>query len=247
MVQQWAVGLPQRRRVAGAGAITRASSRPDKYVPRLVTVGLAMLTLGLTACAIVLPVSASAPTAAYYLHTGFFMDHIPAGNGHKTTINLQPGDTLTWTSTDVFAAGNVIPAGTYTFTANWQKKASAQASVTFTVGYGVTCSSFANLVSWTSDVKAPPHPTTTSATTTHATDLPSGGPYHICFQFHVNSITCNGEKCPFAFVFDDKRFQAILNTPPIEVDERVLPLAGVAVMIPLMMIWRSRRRIEVNR
>ncbi len=52
---------------------------------------------------------------------------------------------------------------------------------------------------------------------------------------------------PVQFVFGAKRFQAILNTAPIEVEERVLPLAGVAVMIPLRMIWRSRRRIEVNR
>ena len=179
----------------------------------MVTVSLALLTLGLTACAIVLPVSAGAPTSAYYLHTGFVMDHTPAGTGHKTTIDLSPGMSLTWTSTDVYPAGDVIPAGTYTFTADWQKDAKARASVTFTVGYGTSCGSFANLVSWTSDVNAPPKPTTTGATTTHATDLPSGGPYHICFRIHVNSITCNGNKCPFAIVFDTSRFQAILNLP----------------------------------
>ncbi|TME93303.1 MAG: glycosyltransferase [Chloroflexi bacterium] len=243
MIQQWAVGLPQRRQPAAAGAIDQAVGVVGRqFVPRVVTVSLALLTLGLTACAIVLPVSAGAPTSAYYLHTGFVMDHTPAGTGHKTTIDLSPGMSLTWTSTDVYPAGDVIPAGTYTFTADWQKDAKARASVTFTVGYGTSCGSFANLVSWTSDVNAPPKPTTTGATTTHATDLPSGGPYHICFRIHVNSITCNGNKCPFAIVFDTSRFQAILNLPAIEVDERSLPLAGVAVMIPLLVMVRPWRR-----
>jgi cellulose synthase/poly-beta-1,6-N-acetylglucosamine synthase-like glycosyltransferase len=243
MIQQWAVGLPRRGAPAAAPAPAQIVGR--RFVPRAVTFSLALLTLGLTACAIVLPVSAA--SSAYYLHSNFFMDHNPAGSGHKTTINLSPGDTLTWTSTDVYPAGDVIPAGTYTFTADWQKDASAHASVTFTVGYGAACSSFASLVSWTSDVNAPPQPTTTGGTTTHATDLPSGGPYHICFRIHVNSITCKGAKCPLAIVFDTSRFQAILNLPAIEVSERSLPLLGVALVVPLMVAIRSRRRVEAKK
>src|SRR5581483_11233801 len=111
----------------------------------------------------VMPVTAA--TSAYYLHPPSYMDHVPAGNGQKTTVNLTAGMTLTWRSTDSYPSGYVVPAGTYSFTADWQKDASARASVTFKVGYSAgSCSSFATLVSWTSDVKAPPLPTTTSAT-----------------------------------------------------------------------------------
>ena len=60
------------------------------------------------------------------------------------------------------------------------------------------------------------------------------------------SITCSGNKCPFAIVFDTSRFQAILNLPAIEVDERSLPLAGVAVMIPLLVMVRPWRRRVVR-
>jgi hypothetical protein len=210
-------------------------------VPRLVTSGLILSVFGLAAVAVVMPVTAA--SSAYYLHPASVMNHVPAGSGQKTTIDLTPGMTLTWRSTDAYPSGYVVPAGTYSFQANWQKGASAHASVTFAVGYSAgSCSSFATLVSWSSDVHAPPLPTTTSAATTHATDLPSGGPFHICFQIHVNSITCNGAKCPFALLLDSKRFQAILNLPAIEVSERVLPVAGIVLLIPVAAGLIVRRR-----
>src|SRR5205814_8114552 len=136
-----------------------------------------------------------------YLHPPASMDHVPAGAGSKTTLNLSRGDTHTWRSTDAYPSGYVVPAGTYTFTADWQKDASAIASITFTVGYAAgSCAAFAPLVSWTSGVNAPPLPTTTGATTAHATDLPSGGPFHVCFRIRVTSITCKGARCPLALI-----------------------------------------------
>jgi len=168
---------------------------------------------------------------------------LPAGTNPKVTQNLVPGITLTWTSTDTYDSGMVIPAGTYTFTADWQKDAAAKASVTFTVGYAAgSCATFTQLVSWSSDVKAPPLPTITSGNTTSATELGQGGPFHICFRIHVNSITCRGGKCPFALVYDSKRFQAILSLPAIEVSERLLPIAWLGLLIPFGAAALVRRR-----
>jgi len=244
MIQQWAVGVPRPPRAGARGAtVTQATASTRRIVPRLVTSGLILSVFGLAAVAAVMPVTAA--TSAYYLHPASSMDHVPAGSGQKTTINLTTGMTLTWRSTDSYPSGYVVPAGTYSFTADWQKDASAHASVTFTVGYSAgSCASFATLVAWSSDVNAPPLPTTTSATTTHATDLPGGGPFHICFQIHVNSITCSSTKCPFALLLDSKRFQAILNLPAIEVSERLLPAAGLVLLIPVGAGFAIRRRRE---
>jgi hypothetical protein len=204
--------------------------------------------MALAVFAAVTPVTAA--TSAYYLHPASSMNHVAAGSGPKTTVNLLPGMTLTWRSTDAYPSGYVVPAGTYTFTADWQKDAGAHASITFTVGYSSgSCTAFTTLVSWSSDVNAPPLPTTTAATTTHATDLPAGGPFHVCFQIHVNSITCSGARCPLALLFDSSRFQAILNLPAIEVSERVLPLGVLALAIPFAAgaIVRRRRRMVSGR
>jgi cellulose synthase/poly-beta-1,6-N-acetylglucosamine synthase-like glycosyltransferase len=244
MIQQWAIGVPRPPRTAPRGAASHASPVRRRAVPRFVTAGLILSVFGLAAVAVVMPVTAA--SSAYYMHPASSMNHVPAGNGPKTTANLSPGESLTWESTDAYPSGYVVPAGTYTFTADWQKDASAHASVTFTVGYSAnSCSSFTTLVSWSSDVNAPPLPTTTTATTTQATDLPSGGPFHICFTVHVNSITCKGESCPFALLYNSARFQAILNLPAIEVSERVLPLAGLVLLLPLaagMVVRRHRSR-----
>jgi hypothetical protein len=45
-----------------------------------------------------------------------------------------------------------------------------------------------------------------------------------------------------SLVFDSKNFQAILSPPAIEVSERTLPLAGLALVIPLAMAGIVRRR-----
>jgi hypothetical protein len=82
-----------------------------------------------------------------------------------------------------------------------------------------------------------PPASTKSASTSHATDFPDGGPFHICFRFHVN-----GTNGPFAIVFDNKDFQAILKLPEIEVSEHSLPLAGAALGIPIVMAGLTRRR-----
>jgi hypothetical protein len=58
----------------------------------------------------------------------------------------------------------------------------------------------------------------------------------------VNSITCPGGKCPFALVYDSKRFQAILSLPAIEVSERLLPLAGLGLLIPFAALALVRRK-----
>jgi hypothetical protein len=242
MIQQWAIGVPRRQQPAAGAAISQATATRRRFIPRTVTAALALSMLALTACAMVLPVTAA--TSSYYLHPPAYMNHVPAGTGSKTTVNLVRGNTLTWTSTDAYPSGYVVPAGAYTFTATWQKDASAFASITFTVGYAAGgCATFTPLVSWTSDVNAPPQPTTTGATTAHATDLPSGGPFRICFRIHVNSITCRGVRCPLALIYDTKRFQAILNLPPIEVAERVLPLAGLVLFVPLAAGLVARRRV----
>jgi hypothetical protein len=240
MVQEWAVGLPRRQQPKTA-PVSQASARRRRLVPRLVTLTIVALLVVLTAGAF--GTSASATSGDYYLHSNQTMDHVPAGNGPKTTLDLSPGTTATWVSTDTYDSGMVVPAGTYTFTADWQKDAAATASITFTVGYDTgSCATFTQLVSWTSDVSSPPQPSSTSGTTLSATVLGPGGPFHICFQLFVNSITCPGEECPFALVFDSDRFQAILSLPPIEVSERLLPLAGLGLVIPMAVAaWRTRR------
>jgi len=244
MIQQLAIGVPRRQQGAaraGAGAVSQASAVRRRSVPRAVTTALALAMFGLAAIAVVMPVTAA--SAAYYLHPALSMNHVPAGSGQKITVNLKAGMSMTWTSTDAYPSGYVVPAGTYSFTADWQKDANATASVTFTVGYAEgSCSSFTTLVSWTSDVNAPPQPATTTATTSHATDLPAGGPFHVCFEIHVNSITCSGGNCHEALIFDTSRFQAILNLPAIEVSERTLPLAGVVLLIPFAAGLLVRRR-----
>ncbi len=284
MIQQWAVGVPRRRQSGTSepsGAVSQAVAR-RRRVPRMVSMSLVILAVGLTAVAAVLPVSAA--TSDYFLHRAYSMDHVPAGNGPKTTINLLAGTTLTWTSTDAYAAGYVIPAGTYSFTAHWQKGTNGdhdedndddskeagaragqtpstdggedededgdsddedgKASITFTVGYAAaSCATFNLLVQWTSNVSPPPsRESTTSASTARATDFPRGGPFHICFRLHVNSVSCPGSACPFAIVFDNKNYQAILRLPQIEVSEHTLPLAGVAMLIPFAMAGLVRRR-----
>jgi hypothetical protein len=242
MIQQWAVGLPVRRPPAQQSIATRASVARRRMVPRMATLSIVALLVVLTVAA--LGPAAAAASGDYYLHRNQVMDHLPAGNGLKSTLNLTAGTTATWTSTDTYASGMVIPAGSYAFTADWQKDAAATASITFTVGFGSVCGTFTRLVSWTSDVAAPPLPTVTTASTTSATQLGPGGPFHICFQVHVNSITCPGAKCPLALLFDSKRFQAILSFPPIEVSEGVLPLAGLGLFIPLAAAaWVGRRRM----
>jgi cellulose synthase/poly-beta-1,6-N-acetylglucosamine synthase-like glycosyltransferase len=241
MIQQWAVGLPRRERPANQGAVARASATRRRAVPRLVTVSIVALLVLLTLGA--LGPSVSAGSGDYYLHRSQKMDHVPAVSGLKVTQNLAPGMTATWTSTDTYASGMVIPAGTYTFTAEWQKDAKATASITFTVGYAAgSCGTFSQLVSWTSDVSAPPLPTATSGSTTSATELGAGGPFNICFRIHVNSITCAGAKCPLALLYDSSRFQAILSFPAIEVSEHVLPLAGLGLLIPIGAAAWARRR-----
>jgi hypothetical protein len=249
MIQQLAIGVPRRAQPARAGgAVSQASPVRPRSVPRVVTATLAFTVMALAVFAAVTPVTAG--TSAYYLHPASSMNHVAAGSGPKTTVNLLPGMTLTWRSTDAYPSGYVVPAGTYTFTADWQKDAGAHASITFTVGYSSgSCTALTTLVSWSSDVNAPPLPTTTAATTTHATDLPAGGPFHVCFQIHVNSITCSGARCPLALLFDSSRFQAILNLPAIEVSERVLPLGVLALAIPFAAgaIVRRRRRMVSGR
>jgi len=232
MIEQWAIGLPRRDQPAGQAAVTRASATRRRLVPRLVTLSIVALLVLLTIAA--LGPAVSAASGDYYLHRSQKMDHVPAGSGLKVTQNLAPGTTATWTSTDTYASGMVIPAGTYTFTADWQKDANATASITFTVGYAAGgCTTFTPLVSWTSDVSAPPLPTATSGSTTSATELGPGGPFNVCFRVHVNSITCAGAKCPLALLYDSSRFQAILSFPGIEVSEHVLPLAGLGLLIPI--------------
>jgi cellulose synthase/poly-beta-1,6-N-acetylglucosamine synthase-like glycosyltransferase len=244
MVQQWAVGLPRREGQAKgpkAAAVARFSATRRRLVPRLVTLSIVALLVVLTMGA--LGPAAGAATGDYYMHRSQRMDHLPAGSGQKVTQNLVPGTTLTWTSTDTYDAGMVIPGGTYTFTADWQKDAAATASITFSVGYAAgSCGTFTELVSWSSDVSAPPLPTVTRAGTISATELGHGGPFHICFRVHVNSISCPGARCPLALVYDSSRFQAILSLPAIEVSERLLPLAGLGLAIPLAAAAWSRRR-----
>lgn len=232
MVQQWAVGLPRSRQPARDAVVTRASATRRRMVPRLATLSVVALLVVLTVAA--LGPSAFAATGDYYLHRSQSMNHSPAGSGQKATLNLAPGMTAIWVSTDTYNSGTVIPAGVYTFTADWQKDAAATASITFTVGFdNGSCGTFTRLVSWRSDVSAPPLPTVTSGSTTSATELGPGGPFHLCFSVHVNSITCPGAHCPMALLFDSSRFQAILSFPAIEVSERVLPLAGLAIFIPI--------------
>jgi cellulose synthase/poly-beta-1,6-N-acetylglucosamine synthase-like glycosyltransferase len=232
MIQQWAVGLPPRQQPAREAAVTRMSAARRRMVPRLATLSVVALLVVLTVAAVA--PSAFAASGDYYLHRSQSMNHIPAGSGQKATLNLTPGTTAIWVSTDTYTSGSVIPAGVYKFTADWQKDASATASVRFTVGFDHgSCGTFTTLVSWTSDVSAPPLPTVTSGSTTSATELGQGGPFHICFQIHVNSITCAGARCPLALLFDSKRFQAILSLPGIEVSEHVLPLAGLGLLIPI--------------
>jgi len=246
MIQQLAIGMPRRQHPAPGAAPAQASAVQRRAVPRAVTTALILTIFGLAAVAVVMPVTAA--SAAYYLHPASSMSHVPAGSGQKITVNLKAGMTMTWTSTDAYPSGYVVPAGTYSFTADWQKDAAATASVSFRVGYAAgSCASFTTLVSWTSGVSAPPQPSTTTATTSHATDLPAGGPFHICFQIHVNTITCSGGNCHTALVFDTKRFQAILNLPAIEVSERSLPLAGVVLLIPFAAGFVIRRRARSGR
>lgn len=241
MIQQWAVGLPRREQPAKGAAVARMTPARRRLVPRLVTLSIVALLVVLTVGAMG-PV-AGAATGDYYLHRTQQMNHLPAGSGAKVTQNLVAGTTLTWISTDTYSSGMVIPAGAYTFTADWQKDAAAKASVTFTVGYSAgSCAAFTQLVSWSSDVKAPPLPTITSAGTTSATELGPGGPFHICFRIQVNSVTCRGARCPFALVYDSKRFQAILSLPAIEVSERLLPLAWLGLLIPFAGAALVRRR-----
>jgi cellulose synthase/poly-beta-1,6-N-acetylglucosamine synthase-like glycosyltransferase len=242
MIQEWAVGLPRREQPLKEATVTRATPAHRRMVPRLVTLSIVALLVVLTVGA--LGPAASAISGDYYLHRSQKMDHVPAGSGLKVTQNLVPGTTLTWASTDTYGSGMVIPAGTYTFTASWQKDASATASITFTVGYGAgSCATFTTLIMWSSDVSAPPLPTATSATTARATELGQGGPFHICFRVHLNSITCPATRCPLALLYDSSRFQAILSFPPIEVSEHLLPIAGLGLLIPFAAAaWVRRRR-----
>ena len=241
MIQRWAVGVPRREQPAIQAGVTRASAARRRAVPRLVTLSIVALLVVLAISA--LGPSVSAGSGDYYMHRSQKMDHVPAGSGLKVTQNLAPGTTVTWTSTDTYASGMVIPAGTYTFTADWQKDAKAKASITFTVGYEAgSCGNFTQLVSWKSDVSAPPLPAATSGSTTSATELGAGGPFHICFRIHVNSITCPGTKCPLALVYDSSRFQAILSFPAIEVSEHLLPIAGLGLLIPIAAAAWARRR-----
>ena len=241
MIQQWAVGLPRRKEPAMDAAVARMSDARRRLVPRLVTLSILILLVVLTVGAF--GSTASAMSGDYYLHRSQSMNHSPAGSGLKVTLNLVPGMTATWVSTDTYASGMVIPAGVYTFTADWQKDAGATASITFTVGFDAgNCDSITQLVRWTSDVAAPPRPTATSASTTTATQLGAGGPFRICFQIHVNSIACSSAKCPLALLYDSSRFQAILSFPPIEVSEHLLPLAGLGLIIPIAAAAWIRRR-----
>jgi hypothetical protein len=310
MLQQWAVGLP-RRGDAAMSTVSQAVVR-RRFLPRVVTLSLLVFGVGLTVGALVLPVTAA--SSSYYLHRAYVMDHVPANGSSSTTINLSPGLTQTWKSTDAYPSGYVVPAGTYTFSAHWQKSSSdsedqdegddrddggggggsdapatathqtasaqtdedgdndendnedegdgAKATINFVVGFAATsCQSFTTLVSWTADIKPSHDAQTTSATTSHATDFPKGGPFHICFQFNVRTLTCSGghgggdsvqtktvqaktdqSSCQMSLVFDSKNFQAILSPPAIEVSERTLPLAGLALVIPLAMAGIVRRR-----
>jgi len=241
MIQQWSVGLPRRQQPASDAALTRASATRRRMVPRLATLSIVALLVVLTVAS--LGPAAFAASGDYYLHRGQQMNHSPASSGQKATLNLAPGMTATWMATDTYASGSVIPAGAYSFTADWQKDAPATASITFSVGFSAgSCGSFTKLVSWTSDVSAPPQPTVTGGSTTSSTELPPGGPYHVCFRIEVNSITCPGARCQLALLFDSQRFQAILSFPAIEVSERVLPLAIFVLFMPVAAAAWVRRK-----
>jgi cellulose synthase/poly-beta-1,6-N-acetylglucosamine synthase-like glycosyltransferase len=257
MVQEWAVGLPPRQQPSKTALISQTSARRRRMVPRLVTLSILFLVVVLIAGAF--GTSAAANTGDYYLHRDQTMDHSSGGNERHATLHLAAGTTATWTSTDTYDSGMVVPAGTYTFTANWQGGENeydekdedddgGSASITFTVGYDAgNCSAFTPLVSWDASVSASPDPSSTTGSTTSATTLGSGGPFHICFQLFVNSSSCDNNKerddeedC-LVLLFDSDRYQAILSLPAIEVSEHLLPLAPLGLMIPVAVAWGTRR------
>jgi hypothetical protein len=180
----------------------------------------------------------------YYLHDpngSYTMDNTPSSNGTPAHFQMDTvGATLTWATTIAYA-GQTIPAGSYTFTywTSGQGSSSVTALLTFGYSTAASCATVVPIVSWTATMQQGNG--SLSSTSIPAAVLPTSA--YLCWTITVVSLTGGG----LDLRYDGNNQETSITTPTIIVPERAIPIAAVALLIPLIVQQMKGRRTRLAR
>ncbi|HLQ61034.1 MAG TPA: glycosyltransferase [Candidatus Acidoferrales bacterium] len=234
---------PSAPRQAPGGPFFPGGSRRLGWV----VLGTVFTTLGsLALSAFNAPVAYANP-GSLYLQTGFGLASAPGSTPSVAVItNNLPG--LTWTSAATYPAGTTVGAGTYTFTLDRTAATCGNGGINacnITVKFGyceAPCTTQTVQATLTGTmIDTSPNPFVMTASSVPAFTMTGTGPFELFIS--ISTTGANGHNFTLSHGGNTPSVNdSNLALPAITVPEHLLPVLGLALVLPLLAAAWSRRR-----